>query len=239
MGNFSAEELQAIALSVRVAALAVIAVMPLAIAVAWALARWRFRGKVLCDALIHLPLVLPPVLTGYLLLVLFGRHGAIGARLQDWFGISVAFRWTGAVIAAAVMAFPLFVRAVRLSIEAIPRELDEVAASLGASRWQRFWRVLLPLSLPGIAAGSTLAFAKALGEFGATITFVSNIPGQTQTIALAIQSLTQVPNGDAGITRLAVVSIALSLGALIASEVLTRWVRRSRQARVRDPSRSP
>jgi molybdate transport system permease protein len=170
------------------------------------------------------------VLTGYVLLVMFGRHGAIGERLEYWFGISVAFRWTGAVIAAAVMAFPLFVRAVRLSIEAIPRELDEMAASLGAGAWQRFWRVLLPLSLPGIAAGTTLAFAKALGEFGATITFVSNIPGETRTIALAIQSLTQVPNGEPGIWRLAIVSVLLSLGALAASEWLTRRALRHRRA---------
>jgi molybdate transport system permease protein len=223
--RFTAEEVDAIALSVRVAALAVVFAAPLAIAVACVLARARFRGKILFDALIHLPLVLPPVLTGYVLLVLFGRHGAIGSRLQDWFGISVAFRWTGAVIAAAVMAFPLFVRAVRLSIEAIPRELDEIAASLGAGPWTRFRRVLLPLSLPGIAAGSTLAFAKALGEFGATITFVSNIPGQTRTIALAIQSLTQVPDGGAGIARLAIVSVLLSVGALAASEWLTRRAR--------------
>ncbi|MBS0213837.1 MAG: molybdate ABC transporter permease subunit [Proteobacteria bacterium] len=227
--NFSAEEIDAIALSMKVAAFAVIVTAPIAICAALALARLRFRGKILVDALIHLPLVLPPVLTGYVLLVLLGRNGAIGARLHDWFGIDVAFRWTGAVIAAAVMAFPLFVRSVRLSIEAIPRDLDEVAASLGASRWQRFLRVLLPLSLPGIAAGSTLAFAKALGEFGATITFVSNIPGQTRTIALAIQSLTQVPDGDAGIARLAAVSIALSVGALAASEWLTRRARRKRE----------
>jgi molybdate transport system permease protein len=226
---FTAEETDAIALSVRVAALAIAAALPFAVAVAYVLARWKFPGKILFDALVHLPLVLPPVLTGYALLVLFGRHGAIGSRLQDWFGISVAFRWTGAVIAAAVMAFPLFVRSVRLSIEAIPRELDEMAASLGASRWQRFWRVLLPLSLPGIAAGVTLAFAKALGEFGATITFVSNIPGETRTIALAIQSLTQVPNGDPGILRLAIVSVLLSLGALAASEWLTRRALRQRR----------
>ncbi len=227
---FTAEEIDAIVLSVRVAALAVVVVLPFAVAVAYVLARWRFRGKILFDALIHLPLVLPPVLTGYVLLVLLGRHGAIGAWLERWFGISVAFRWTGAVIAAAVMAFPLFVRSVRLSIEAIPSELDEIAASLGACRWQRFWRVLLPLSLPGIAAGSTLAFAKALGEFGATITFVSNIPGETRTIALAIQSLTQVPNGEPGIWRLAIVSILLSLGALAASEWLTRRALRKRRA---------
>jgi molybdate transport system permease protein len=226
---FTTEETDAIALSVRVAALAIVVALPFAVAVAYVLARWRFRGKILFDALVHLPLVLPPVLTGYALLVLFGRHGAIGQRLQDWFGISVAFRWTGAVIAAAVMAFPLFVRSVRLSIEAIPCELDEIAASLGARPWQRFWRVLLPLSLPGIAAGITLAFAKALGEFGATITFVSNISGETQTIALAIQSLTQVPNGEPGIWRLAIVSVMLSLGALAASEWLTRRAMRHRR----------
>jgi len=226
---FTAEETDAIALSVRVAALAIVVALPFAVGVAYVLARWDFRGKVLFDALIHLPLVLPPVLTGYVLLVLFGRHGAIGERLEDWFGIGVAFRWTGAVIAAAVMAFPLFVRAVRLSIEAIPHELDEIAASLGAGAWQRFWRVLFPLSLPGIAAGTTLAFAKALGEFGATITFVSNIPGETRTIALAIQSLTQVPGGEPGIWRLAIVSVLLSLGALAASEWLTRRTLRHRR----------
>ena len=226
---FTAEETDAIILSVRVATLAVIVALPFAMAAAYMLARWNFRGKILFDALIHLPLVLPPVLTGYVLLVLFGRHGAIGERLEHWFGISIAFRWTGAVIAAAVMAFPLFVRSVRLSIESIPRELDEIAASLGAGAWQRFWRVLLPLSLPGIAAGTTLAFAKALGEFGATITFVSNIPGETRTIALAIQSLTQVPNGEPGIWRLAIVSVLLSLGALAASEWLTRRALRQRR----------
>ena len=225
----TAEETNAIALSLRVAAFAVVLAMPFAVGVAYVLARWHFPGKILFDAMVHLPLVLPPVLTGFVLLVLLGRHGAIGERLEDWFGISVAFRWTGAVIAAAVMAFPLFVRSVRLSIEAIPHELDEIAASLGAGPWQRFWRVLLPLSLPGIAAGTTLAFAKALGEFGATITFVSNIPGETRTIALAIQSLTQVPNGEAGIARLAIVSVLLSLGALAASEWLTRRALRHRR----------
>lgn len=225
----TAEEADAIALSVRVAALAVVVAMPFAVAVALVLARWHFPGKILFDALVHLPLVLPPVLTGYVLLVLLGRHGAIGERLEAWFGISFAFRWTGAVIAAAVMAFPLFVRSVRLSIEAIPHELDEMAASLGAGPWQRFRRVLLPLSLPGIAAGTTLAFAKALGEFGATITFVSNIPGETRTIALAIQSLTQVPHGEPAIWRLSIVSVALSLGALAASEWLTRRALRNRR----------
>jgi molybdate transport system permease protein len=165
---------------------------------------------------------MPPVLTGYVVLVLLGRQGAIGSWLDHWFGFSFAFRWTGAVIAAAIMAFPMFVRSIRQSIEAIPAQIDEMAASLGARPWATFWQVTLPLSLPGIAAGMTLAFAKALGEFGATITFVSNIPGETQTIALAMHTLIQVPGGGAGIARLAVVSVLLSIGALVASEWLVR-----------------
>lgn len=228
MSYFTPSELDAIALSLRVAALAVLISLPVAIAVAWLLARVRFRGKLLFEALIYLPLVLPPVLTGYALLILLGRNGVIGHALEQWFGLTVAFRWTGAVIAAAVMGFPLLVRAVRLSIEAIPQELQDTAASLGASRWQQFRRVLLPLALPGIAAGATLAFAKALGEFGATITFVSNIPGETQTISLAIQSLIQLPNGESGIWRLAVVSIGLSLLALAVSEWMVRRAVRHR-----------
>jgi len=219
---FTPDELSAIALSLRVAFLAVVCALPAAIAVAYVLARWSFRGKVVFDALVHLPLLMPPVLTGYALLVLLGRHGAIGYWLEHWFGFSFAFRWTGAVIAAAIMAFPLFVRSVRLSIEAIPRDIDEMAASLGAHPWAAFWQVILPLSIPGIAAGMTLAFAKALGEFGATITFVSNIPGETQTIPLAMYTLTQVPGGESGIARLAIVSLLLSLGALVASEWLVR-----------------
>jgi molybdate transport system permease protein len=222
---FTDAELAAVALSLRVALVAVLCALPFAIAVAYALARGRFRGKALFDALVHLPLLMPPVLTGYALLVLLGRNGAIGAWLHDVFGITFAFRWTGAVLASAVMAFPLFVRSIRLSIEAIPREIDEMAASLGARPWPTFLQVVLPLSLPGIAAGMTLAFAKALGEFGATITFVSNIPGETQTIALAMQALTQLPGGDAGIWRLAAVSLALSIGALLASEWLVRHAR--------------
>lgn len=220
--NFSAEELAAIWLSLRVAALAVLGALPFAIATAYVLARWRFRGKVLLDALVHLPLLLPPVLTGYVLLLLLGRRGMLGAALYDWFGVSLAFRWTGAVVAAAVMAFPLFVRSIRLSIEAIPRELDEMAANLGARPVAKFCQIILPLSLPGILAGMTLAFAKALGEFGATITFVSNIPGETQTIALAMHTLTQAPGGELAIGRLAVVSVLLSLGALVVSELLVR-----------------
>jgi molybdate transport system permease protein len=221
----TAQELSAIALSLRVALLSVLCALPFAIAAAWLLARGRFRGKTLFDALVHLPLLMPPVLSGYVLLVLFGRQGPIGSLLYEWFGISFAFRWTGAVIAAAVMAFPLFVRSIRLSIEAIPREIDEMAASLGAHPWPTFWQVVLPLSLPGVSAGMMLAFAKALGEFGATITFVSNIPGETQTIALAMQTLTQVPGGEAGIWRLAWVSLVLSIGALLASEWMVRHAR--------------
>ncbi|MEO5595548.1 MAG: molybdate ABC transporter permease subunit [Lysobacteraceae bacterium] len=228
MSYFTPSELDAIALSLRVAALAVLVSLPIAIAVAWLLARVRFRGKLLVEALIYLPLVLPPVLTGYALLILLGRNGVIGHALEQWFGITLAFRWTGAVIAAAVMGFPLLVRAVRLSIDAIPQELHDTAASLGASRWQQFRRVLLPLALPGIAAGATLAFAKALGEFGATITFVSNIPGETQTISLAIQSLIQLPGGEPGIWRLAAVSILISLLALAASEWMVRRAVRHR-----------
>jgi molybdate transport system permease protein len=228
---FSDEERAAIALSLKVALLAVFAALPFAIAAAYALARWRFRGKLLFDALVHLPLLLPPVLTGYVLLVLLGRKGMIGGWLYDSLGVTFAFRWTGAVIAAAVMAFPLFVRSIRLSIEAIPREIDEMAASLGARPWACFREVILPLSLPGIAAGMTLAFAKALGEFGATITFVSNIPGETQTIALAMHTLTQVPGGGAGIARLAVVSVLLSLGALVTSEILVRRAAHRRHRR--------
>ena len=222
LSAFTPAELVAIALSLRVAALAVLVTLPFAVAVAWLLARVRFRGKILFEALVYLPLVLPPVLTGYVLLVLLGRNGVIGHAFEQCCGITFAFRWTGAVIAAAVMGFPLFVRSIRLSIEAIPLELDDSAASLGASRWQRFRRVLLPLSVPGIAAGMTLAFAKALGEFGATITFVSNIPGETQTISLAIQSLIQLPHGEPGIWRLAVVSVLLSMLALAGSEWLVR-----------------
>jgi molybdate transport system permease protein len=222
---FTPDELSAIALSLRVSLLAVLCALPFAVAAAYVLARWSFRGKTLFDALVHLPLLMPPVLTGFVLLLLLGRRGAIGYWLDHWFGFTFAFRWTGAVVAAAIMAFPLFVRSIRLSIEAIPREIDEMAATLGARPWLTFWQVILPLSIPGISAGMTLAFAKALGEFGATITFVSNIPGETQTISLAMQTLTQVPGGENGIIRLGIVSVLLSVGALVASEWM---VRRSR-----------
>jgi molybdate transport system permease protein len=225
----TADEWRIVALSVRIAALAVVVALPFAIAAAYVLARWNFRGKLLFDAIVHLPLLLPPVLTGYVLLVLLGREGAIGRVLGQAFGITLGFRWTGAVVAAAVMAFPLFVRAIRLSLEAIPRDIDEMAASLGARPAATFFQVLLPLSLPGVAAGMALAFAKALGEFGATITFVSNIPGETRTLSLAMHSLAQVPGGEGGIARLAVVSVALAIGALFVSECM---VRRSAYRRV-------
>lgn len=219
---FAPEETSAILLSLRVAALAVAVSLPFALLAAHVLARGRFRGKALLDALIHLPLLMPPVLTGYVLLVLLGRQGAIGRWLDAWFGLSFAFRWTGAVVAAAVMAFPLFVRAIRLSMEAIPREVDEAAAGLGARPWAAFRQVTLPLSLPGIVAGMSLAFAKALGEFGATISFVSNIPGETRTIALAMYTLIERPDGGDGMLRLAAVSLALAFGALLLSEWMVR-----------------
>lgn len=222
---FSDAEWTVIGLSLRVALLSTLLSLPFALAAAWVLARARFPGKALFDALVHLPLLLPPVLTGYWLLLLFGREGPVGRVLESAFGLVLAFDWTGAVVAAAVMAFPLYVRAIRLSMEAVPREIDEMAASVGARPWATFLHVLLPLSRPGIFAGMALAFAKALGEFGATITFVSNIPGRTQTLSLAMHSLMQQPGGEAGILRLAIVSVALALGALLASEWM---VRRSR-----------
>ena len=188
MPDFSPAELAAIALSLKVACVAALASLPAGIAVAWVLARKRFPGKALLDALVHLPLVLPPVVVGYALLVVFGNQGAVGAFLSEHFGISLAFRWTGAALASAIMGFPLMVRAIRLSIESVDRRLEQAAATLGAAPWRVFATVTLPLAWPGIVAGGVLAFAKALGEFGATITFVSNIPGETQTVASAIDS---------------------------------------------------
>ncbi len=218
----SADEWQIVGLSLHIAAVAMLAVLPLAFGLAWALARWRFPGKLLVDAIVNLPLVLPPVVTGWLLLLAFGRRGPIGAWLVDWFGVSVMFRWTGAAIAAAVMALPLMVRAMQLSIAAIDPRLEAAAHSLGASPWRRFLTISLPLALPGVIAGLVLGFARSLGEFGATITFVSNIPGETRTLPIAIYTALQVPGGDAMVTRLAIISVALSLGALIASEWLVR-----------------
>jgi molybdate transport system permease protein len=215
-------DLQILRLSVQVAALATLGGLVPAIAVAVLLARRRFWGHTVVNALVHLPLVLPPVVTGFLLLRIFGTRGPVGAWLADTFGIVLAFRWTGAVVAAAVMGFPLMVRAIRSSIEGVDPRLEEAAATLGASPAWRLLTITLPLAVPGILAGAILGFAKALGEFGATITFVSNIPGETQTLALAIYALTQTPGGDAGVWRLAALSVAVSLVALIAAEALAR-----------------
>ncbi|MFO1088538.1 MAG: molybdate ABC transporter permease subunit [Hyphomicrobiales bacterium] len=220
------EEWSAVRLSLKVATVAMTASLPLAVIVALVLARGRFVGKELLNALVYLPLVLPPVVTGYLLLLSFGRRGPIGAFLEQHFGLVFSFRWTGAALACAVMGFPFMVRAIRLSIETVDRRLEAAAATLGASRPWVFLTVTLPLILPGILAGMILCFAKAMGEFGATITFVSNIPGETQTLPTAIYVLTQVPGGDAGAFRLTLISIAISVGALMASEFLARRVGR-------------
>jgi molybdate transport system permease protein len=217
---FSPEEMTAIRLSLRVAFWAMLASLPPAVAVALFLARGRFWGRGLLNAVVHLPLVMPPVVTGYLLLLLFGRKGAVGGFLADSLGIVFAFRWTGAALASAVMGFPLMVRTIRLSLEGVDRRLEDAAATLGASAFWVFATITLPLILPGILAGMVLSFARALGEFGATITFVSNIPGETETLPLAIYTLIQVPGGDVAALRLTLVSIAISLGALLVSEVL-------------------
>ncbi len=222
--HFSPDEWDAIRLSLRVATVGTLASLPAGLLAAYALARWRFPGKILFDGLVHLPLVLPPVVTGYLLLILFGRRGPIGAFLDSTFGIVLSFRWTGAALAAAVMGFPLLVRAIRLSFEAADRRLEDAARTLGANGLLVFLTVTLPLALPGILAGLVLAFAKALGEFGATITFVSNIPGETRTLPTAIYTYTQVPGGDANAARLAAVAIVLSLAALVVSELLSRRI---------------
>jgi molybdate transport system permease protein len=220
--DISPAEWTAIALSLRVAVVATLIATPFGVAVAWLLARRDFWGKSLLDALIHLPLVLPPVVTGYLLLLTFGRRGLIGEWLADHLGIVFAFRWTGAALACGIMSFPLLVRPIRLSIEAIDRKLEQAASTLGAAPWRVFLNVTLPLALPGILAGMVMGFAKALGEFGATITFVSNIPGETQTISSAIYALIQTPDGDAAALRLVIISAVLAIVALIASEVFAR-----------------
>jgi len=222
MLELTPDEWIAIRLSLRIALVATAVALPFGVAVAWLLARKEFWGKALLDGLVHLPLVLPPVVTGYLLLISFGRKGPIGAFLADTFGIVFSFRWTGAALACGVMGFPLLVRAIRLSLEAIDRRLEDAAATLGASRLWVFATVTLPLALPGVIAGVVLCFAKALGEFGATITFVSNIPGETQTLSAAIYTYTNVPGGDAAAGRLVVVAIAIALLALIASEWFAR-----------------
>ncbi|MGH6684421.1 MAG: molybdate ABC transporter permease subunit [Pseudolabrys sp.] len=218
MLQLSPEEWTAVALSLRVALVATAVSLPFGIAVAWVLARKKFPGKTLLNAVIYLPLVLPPVVTGYLLLIAFGRRGLFGAWLAGHLGIVFAFRWTGAALACGVMAFPLMVGAIRLSIEAVDLKFEDAAATLGANKAWVFLTITLPLALPGIIAGAVLAFARALGEFGATITFVSNIPGETQTISAAIYTLTQVPGGDAQALRLVVIAVVISLGALVVSE---------------------
>jgi molybdate transport system permease protein len=222
----SPTEWQAVALSLRVAFWATLISLPLGIWVAWLLARRDFPGKQVLNGLVHLPLILPPVVTGYLLLLTFGRRGYVGQFLDQWFGIVLAFRWTGAVLAAAVMAFPLMVRAIRLAFEAVDPKLEQAAGTLGASPVWVFVTVTLPLILPGVLAGAVLAFAKAMGEFGATITFVSNIPGETQTLPSAIYAFLQVPGGDTQAFRLVIVSIIVAMGALIASEWIARRVAR-------------
>ena len=211
-----------IGLSLKVSLTAVLLTVPLAYGLAWLIARRRFPGRMLLDAAIHLPLVLPPVVTGWLLLVLFGRGGPLGGWLDRTFGIVLVFDWTGAALAAAIMALPLMVRAMRLSIEAVDRRLVDAARTLGASPWRAFFAITLPLSLPGIAAGAMLGFARSLGEFGATITFAANIEGQTRTLPLAIYTGLQLPDGESAVTRLAIISIVLSLGALMFSEWLVR-----------------
>ena len=228
MLELSPQEWTAVALSLRVAVVSTLVALPFGIAIATLLARKSFWGKSLLDAVVYLPLVLPPVVTGYLLLITFGRKAPVGAFLADHFGIVFSFRWTGAALACGIMAFPLMVRAIRLSIEAIDRRLEDAAATLGANRMWLFLTVTLPLALPGIIAGMMLAFARALGEFGATITFVSNIPGETQTISAAIYTLTQVPGGDAAALSLVIVAIIISLAALVASE----WFARRASARL-------
>ena len=219
-------EAEAFGLSLRIGAWSAALSLPPALLVAWVLARGRFRGRTLLSAIVHLPLVLPPVVTGYALLLLFGRHGPVGAWLESWFGIVVAFRWTGAAIAAAVMGLPLMVRAIKLSLDAIEPGLEQAAAGLGAPRSAVFATITLPLALPGVLVGALLGFAKSLGEFGATITFVSNIPGETQTLPIAIYSLLQVPGSDAAVLRLVALSVVVSLGGVFAAELVAARLRR-------------
>lgn len=222
MFTLTPEELTAVLLSLKVATFATIGSLPFGVVIAWLLARKNFPGKALLDAIVHLPLIIPPVVTGYLLLLLFGRRGLIGAFLNEHFGIVFAFRWTGAALACAVMGFPLLVRAIRLSMEAVDPKLEAAGRTLGAHPIFVFLTVTLPLSLPGILAGVVLSFARAFGEFGATVTFVSNIPGETQTLPTAIYTFTQVPGGDLQAMRLTLVSIAIAAVALILSELLAR-----------------
>ncbi len=219
-------EIEALGLSLRVAVAGVVFSLPFGLAAAWLLARREFPGKSLVDGIIHLPLVVPPVVVGYALLVMLGRRGPVGGFLYDVFGVTIAFTWKGAAVAAAVMAFPLMVRAMRLSLEAVDRRLEAAARTLGAGRARVFVTVTLPLMAPGILAGVVLAFARALGEFGATITFVSNIPGETRTLPIALYTLTQTPDGEAAAARLALIAVALALAAVVASEWLARRLAR-------------
>ncbi|MCK9781866.1 MULTISPECIES: molybdate ABC transporter permease subunit [Enterobacterales] len=219
-------EWQAIILSLKVSTVAVIISLPFGIFMAWLLVRVRFPGKSLLDSIIHLPLVLPPVVVGYLLLISMGRRGFIGEWLYDWFGFSFTFSWRGAALASAVVAFPLMVRAIRLALEAVDQRMEQAARTLGASPIRVFFTITLPLSMPGIIAGIVLAFARSLGEFGATITFVSNIPGETRTIPLAMYTLIETPGAEMDAARLCVIAIILALVSLMASEWLTRWGRR-------------
>lgn len=225
-GGLSEEEWTAVRLSLLVASTAMLASLPFGLAVGLLLARGRFWGKSVLDTIVHLPLILPPVVTGYVLLIGFGRRGPIGAFLYEHFGVVLSFRWTGAALACAIMGFPLLVRAIRLSIEAVDAKLEEAAGTLGASPVWVFLFVTLPLILPGVVAGMILSFAKAMGEFGATITFVSNIPGETQTLPSAIYTFTQVPGGEVGAMRLTLISVAISMSALFFSEFLTRQIGR-------------
>jgi len=222
----SPDEWNAVMLSLRVSFWAVLLSLPLGLLVAHALARWEFPGKQILNGIVHLPLILPPVVTGYLLLITFGKRGTVGQYLDQWFGIVLAFRWTGAALAAAVMAFPLMVRAMRLAIEAVDPKLEQAGSTLGASKPWVWLTVTLPMILPGVIAGCILAFAKAMGEFGATITFVSNIPGQTRTLPSAIYSFMQVPGGEAQAARLVWVAIAIAMAALLLSEWVSRVVAR-------------
>jgi len=228
----SALELEALRLSLSVAFWATVAALPFAVAAAYALARFEFPGKTILDGLIHLPLVLPPVVVGYLLLLLFGRTGVFGAPLEEIFGIRIAFTWSAAAIAAGIMGFPLMVRAIRLSLEAVDRGLEQAAATLGAPPARVFLRVTLPLMLPGLIAGTFLGFARALGEFGATITFAANIPGETRTLPLALYSLLQSPGGETAALRLMLLSIILAVGALAVSEIAARRIRRRMESAV-------
>lgn len=237
MPGLTGAEWTVIGLSLRVSLVAVLAMLPVAYALAWLLARRRFPGRLLLDAAVHLPLVLPPVVTGWLLLLAFGRAGPVGAWLEESFGITLVFRWTGAALAAAVMALPLVVRPIRLAFEAADPRLNQAAAGLGVAPWRAFLTITLPLALPGILAGTILGFAKCLGEFGATVTFVSNIPGETRTLSLAVQTLLSAPGGDGPALRLAMVGIVIAIGALVLAEIVTQSMRRRLGLSAVPPSR--